>query len=914
MLARVHRALRTACWRPFFAARTRGVTDAAVLCLVYAYLCQFFPADVIFSDTTTTGGDTGSHYGLAVLFRDYFLGEGDVVHWLPGNYGGSPGFILYFPLLFILMSLTSLAIPFNVAFKLYSLLGVFLLPLCSYLFLRLCRVRFPAPGLGAAASVLYLLNESNSMWGGNLLSTLAGQFSYAFSFSMTFLFLGLLFNVLLPERPSAREAAGSGVGADAGRVGGSDSGRAWRVLLLMLLVFLVGFSHIFTLEVCVLASSFFLFHPRRFVRRALFLGLILGGGGLLFSGWFVQLVLQLPFSTSFNVRWGAAWEALLPKPLWLPLALLVTCTICACIPTSSRWQRMNSSERRALGFVWFILGACVLSYLGADVLKVPDIRFVPFIQYLVTVFGVAYVGVVLPQKLWRSVVPVIACGAVLLWAESFPSQVPQWSRWNYSGFEAKPGWSVFRAINEKLRGDFSQPRVAYEHSQRSDSQFGTSRAFESLPTFASRATLDGLHFQMSLLSPFVFFTQALISRTPACPFPDYPCTAMDLARAADQLQLLNVKEVILVSSEAKAEAARNPRYRRVERIGDSPYEVWEFGHDYGYVEPLDRDPEYVEEKGFRSAFFHWYQGYRPGVSFLYTLPRTYGALTGTARISLPPKAERVSPHGDQDCGVHETVDEEQIRFTTRCLNRPHLIKVAYHPGWEVDRGASGPYLVSPAFLLVYPTAEEVSLSFRNTGPRRLGVALNLMGLMILMGAVAWVQPAVRRSPWVARIRGIQWIDHPRLNLLGFLTYLAGILIVVWRVIVVASQPSYPESLAQARQIFQGSDLEAAQRAFQLITERWPDEPTLAEPYYYWASSYIRAGDCSRALPVLAELTRRFPGSSYAAEATFHLGQCAEGAGNLPEAERNYREVIERFAPSSWAEHATRRLAEIERAR
>ena len=55
---------------------------------------------------------------------------------------------------------------------------------------RLWRVRRPFPMLAAVFALVMLFMESYSIYGGNILSTLAGEFGYMLSFALVFLFLG----------------------------------------------------------------------------------------------------------------------------------------------------------------------------------------------------------------------------------------------------------------------------------------------------------------------------------------------------------------------------------------------------------------------------------------------------------------------------------------------------------------------------------------------------------------------------------------------------------------------------------------------------------------------------------------------------------------------------------------------------
>ncbi|HVN66902.1 MAG TPA: 6-pyruvoyl-tetrahydropterin synthase-related protein, partial [Candidatus Sulfotelmatobacter sp.] len=167
--------------------------DLAIFLLIYLFLFSFFDPRLLLSLTTTAGGDTGSHYYTAVYLKNVLLPSGKIMGWLMGNYAGFPLFYHYFPLPFIIMALLGFVIPLQIAFKLVSVLGIFLLPLCVYLAFRLLEYEFPVPIGGAVLTLPFLFMEANSMWGANIPSTLAGEISYGLGISLCFLFFGSLY-------------------------------------------------------------------------------------------------------------------------------------------------------------------------------------------------------------------------------------------------------------------------------------------------------------------------------------------------------------------------------------------------------------------------------------------------------------------------------------------------------------------------------------------------------------------------------------------------------------------------------------------------------------------------------------------------------------------------------------------------
>ena len=78
------------------------------------------------------------------------------------------------------------------AFKLVAISGLVTLPFTCWAFGRLARFRYPMPELFAFAGLCFALNESTTIYGGNVLATMAGEFSFSIAISLMMLGLGLL--------------------------------------------------------------------------------------------------------------------------------------------------------------------------------------------------------------------------------------------------------------------------------------------------------------------------------------------------------------------------------------------------------------------------------------------------------------------------------------------------------------------------------------------------------------------------------------------------------------------------------------------------------------------------------------------------------------------------------------------------
>ena len=96
------------------------------------------------------------------------------------------------------------------AFKIVTILGTVLMPLAAYLFGRLAGFARPVPAVMAAAMVAFLFNTSYTIDGGNIASTLAGEFSFTLGVALGLIFLGTLsFSLRTETAALARGAAAS---------------------------------------------------------------------------------------------------------------------------------------------------------------------------------------------------------------------------------------------------------------------------------------------------------------------------------------------------------------------------------------------------------------------------------------------------------------------------------------------------------------------------------------------------------------------------------------------------------------------------------------------------------------------------------------------------------------------------------
>ena len=147
--------------------------------------------NLVFENNTPTGGDMGAHVMAPAYLRDNLLPHFQLSGWSNYWYDGFPMYRFYMVVPALMIVALNLVFPYGVAFKLIAILGLVTLPVCCWAFGRLARFRYPMPELMALAATVFLFDESFSIYGGNVKSTMAGEFSFSIALSFAILGLGV---------------------------------------------------------------------------------------------------------------------------------------------------------------------------------------------------------------------------------------------------------------------------------------------------------------------------------------------------------------------------------------------------------------------------------------------------------------------------------------------------------------------------------------------------------------------------------------------------------------------------------------------------------------------------------------------------------------------------------------------------
>ena len=132
---------------------------------------------------TPTGGDMGAHVVLPQVLRDDLLPSGRILGWSNDWYSGYPVFYFYFPLPALFTILLDVFLPYGVAFKITTIVGLVAMPAASYYLVRSIGFSRGVSGIAAAFGSMFVFMESFAIFGANIKSTLAGEFSFSWSFA-----------------------------------------------------------------------------------------------------------------------------------------------------------------------------------------------------------------------------------------------------------------------------------------------------------------------------------------------------------------------------------------------------------------------------------------------------------------------------------------------------------------------------------------------------------------------------------------------------------------------------------------------------------------------------------------------------------------------------------------------------------
>ena len=739
-----------------------------VLAVLSLMVLAVLSPHLLFVENTPSGGDMGAHVLGPAAMRDVLLPSGRLLGWSNAWFAGFPLYYFYFPLPSMVIVLLDVFLPYGVAFKLVTVGGLLLLPPAVYFLTRCLDFSRLIALTTAAGGTVYALMESFSIYGGNVASTLAGEFTYSWSFSLGFIYLGLLIRVIEGES---------------------------RLLPATAAVFCVTvLCHLLTTLLLVIGTLGFL--VLRKARRPL---IAASAWAFALTGfWSVPFLANLAYSS--DLAWSplTRWREFFPVEIWVLLPLFLAGVIWSLRRAwriGETWKIVPLLVTTVAPIIYFPLPIRLTNQFPEFFLderwKLYNGRLLPYWYFGVVFFAMLAVGallMVVARRLPRLSSPAavaaatIATGAllaavlipsadstarwpiilgtvlaVILCATAFyfrrqplatrkllatiaalgvgagalagVSYLAGWSSWNYSGYEAKAHWDEYREMNTLVAG-LPPGRVLWENNRDLD-RYGTPMAPMLIPYWSewSHPSMEGLFFESSLSMPFIFITISEMSKQGSNPVPGLAYHNLSMHRGLEHLRMFGVRYYISFTPEATEEARKVPQLEELGVAG--PFHVFE-APSSPLVEVAGFQPSRFEESpegepDFFNFSLAWFE--RLDLADLWVVAEGPPGSEWRA-VSTPSELRPVVLPNREGAVSNIAVEDHRISFATEAVGVPHLVKVSYFPNWNAT-GADGPYLVAPSLMLVIPTESEVVIEFQNTWAEWSGWALTLGGLAAL---------------------------------------------------------------------------------------------------------------------------------------------------------------------------------------
>ena len=756
--------------------------------------------DLILRNNTPTGGDMGAHVWAPAYLRDHLLSNFKLSGWSMDWYSGLPIYRFYMVVPALMIVLLDVILPYGIAIKIIAVIGLLTLPYVSWLFGRFAKFAYPIPELFAIAATIFLFDESFTIYGGNIASTMAGEFSFSIALSLAMLGFALLAK-------------------------GLDTGK--HRVSAAIIISLSALSHgIVLLFVFGGAALMLVVWSKR--ESWQFGAKVIALAVLLSSFWVIPFVTSHAYMTDMKYEprpSGATdsfWKMFFPLHTLLDVSLTALAFVGAITLVRSRHKAGT----------WMTLLALLLAagvFIARNSLPVIGLlwnpRILPFLyllRYLLFVIGLyEFVTFALRVKSiarftqGESGVPVVldiaqprdnfsfnlallsGFALFVLVAIGFRFQelpfgstrvnsagqyeyvwgplrtkssndgfVDGWARWNFTGYEGKNAYGEYYGIVQTMKqlgADSTQGcgRALWENNGELN-KYGTTMGLMLLPfwTDGCISSMEGLFFEAAGSTPYHFITAAAMSKQSSNPVRELRYDNNDAALGVRYMQELGVKYFMGFTSEAIAQASQQEGLIEVARSG--PWVVYRVANS-DVVTPLAMQPVVanISSNNPRERWLEvgtsWFQ--QPEV---WTTPiadngpsewqrvdvavdeslREGEPNSNNRRVDVVKPATALTPV-PLDPVVVSNVDigEESVKFSVDKIGVPVLVRVSYFPNWKVD-GAKGPYRVAPNMMVVIPTNTNVSMHFGWN-------IRDYVAYLLSFAGIAWIVVNRRRSKLTA---------------------------------------------------------------------------------------------------------------------------------------------------------------------
>ena len=696
-------------------------------------LIIFLRIELVFSDLLPTGGDMGAHIVPTKFFVTELFNNFKLSGWSQDWFAGYPVYYFYFPLPPIITSLLNFIFPFSISFKTMVLISQVLLVVSIEMLMRKNSREFSFYGFGVG--LLYLLTESFTIFGGNLASSLAGQ--YSFTYSIAFGNLSIFYLVKSKYKYSIEIAA--------------------------LLIGLSVLSHLIPFMIYLPIFAFYFVKSDIKIYKKISAFLFFLFVAIRFS---IVLFLNLEFTTNMTYTPYTQLSDLVKSDV-LPLVIGTAIYIIS--------SKSKTSLKAISGFEIYLLFISIYLFFYGPESALWNGRIVPFFNLgvIILFFNLLHFDIKnLTKKIqgkyplllfiliinsyfmylyyskWGNTYSITTISVILIVLLMFLisinsknflfyttivsltfgtlSYLPHWLNWNFSGYESKNNWTDITTLYEGL--DTLEPgRIMWEPNSDLN-KYGTPMVLMTIPMFTDHQSVEGLYFDSSITTPFHFLTVSGVAERPSNPVGGLTYINGEFDKGFRLMEDLGVDYFIAYTSSIKDKANKDENFNflfsnevfnvysinteKVELIEDNLY-IFESPDFY------ERLRNAVLRAGSEQSFFESaYKSFKDELN--YKIIENYD--------------ESYADPSDKNTTLlisDLNIQNELITFKTNKPNQLHLIKVSYFPNWKIKNGY-GPFRISPSFMAVIPKDEFVEIKFESSNAEK---ALNLLSILTLFGAL-----------------------------------------------------------------------------------------------------------------------------------------------------------------------------------
>ena len=485
----------------------------------------------------------GAHVLLPKVLMEDLLTSGRILGWSMDWYAGFPAMYFYFPVPALLTVALDAILPYGPAFKIVTMLGVVALPTCSYFFVKFLGYRRFIAVIAGVAGSLFVFMESYSIFGANVKSTLAGEFSFSISFALSILFVGMA-------------------------VRNYHRGTLFDPWAGVVLGF-TAMSHIITTIVVVFATLPMLAGPlaawvakngklRQATRGAIGLAGSYALGFGISAFWALALGARVFGGMTSDMGWApvrtivGAYQA--PgSPIPGEFVPVLAVGIIGILWTLFRKDTIGILLVLTL---WPLVGYFVIAHFELTVLY--NARLLPywfFGMYVFAGIAIALTATAIARRFADSSLPTLIAGAVAVallvgGAALSMHDLPGWIKWNYEGYEGKAVWNEYEGLMQAV-DELPDGRIMWEANSEMN-KYGTPMSLMLLPFWSEgHASMEGLFFESSLTTPFHFLNAAEVSNRPSNPVRGINYHTMNFDRGVKHLAVYDVAYYVSYTEEAK---------------------------------------------------------------------------------------------------------------------------------------------------------------------------------------------------------------------------------------------------------------------------------------------------------------------------------------------------------------------------